>query len=256
MSSLLQKSKSLLADMLPLTAARVGRMFADGPQFNREGALWRIADDSGSIFVPSIRRYGMYRGSVGGRISGMLDRYQLGDLSGALVLDIGAHVGEFTMAASPHAARIISFEPDPSAREALLRNTLSLPNVEVKPIALSDRTGKAKFFLATTHADSSLFEPEHYTQVIEVDALRLEDLAIGVDGYSRVVLKMDAEGFEPEVLSGAGSWLRNLHVASVDVAPERAGKDTYAEVKSLLEASGMRQQAFTSNHVLVMERAR
>lgn len=253
--TLIQKSKSLLADMLPVTAARVGRMFTKGPRFNREGTLWKIADDSGSIFVPSIRRYGMYRDSgVGRRINGMLDRYQLGDLRGALVLDIGAHVGEFAMAAASQAAKVISFEPDPVAREALLRNTSSLPNVEVKPIALSDRTGKAKFYLATAHADSSLFEPEHFTQAIEVDALRLEDLAIGVEGYSRVVLKMDAEGFEPEVLRGAGSWLRHLQLAAVDVAPERAGSDTYAEVKTLLEASGMRQKDFTAHQVLVMER--
>jgi FkbM family methyltransferase len=254
MNALLQRSKSLLADMMPLTAARVGRVFSGGPLFQREGKLWRIEDASGKIFVPSIRRYGMYRNSVGRRINDMLERYQLGDLRNALVIDVGAHVGEFAMASAPFAAKVISFEPDPVAREALLKNTASLRNVEVRPIALSDRNGPAKFFVATTQADSSLFEPEHYADVIEVDARRLEDLQIPVEGYSRVVLKMDAEGFEPEVLRGAGEWLRFLHVASVDVAPERAGKDTYAEVKGILEASGMRQRAFTPHQVLIMER--
>lgn len=32
---------------------------------------------------------------------------------------------------------------------------------------------------------------------------------------------MDAEGFEPEVLRGAGEWLRCVDEAAIDVSPER-----------------------------------
>ena len=242
--------------MMPIPAAYIMRFLSNGPDFKQEESLWRVEDNTGCIYVPYIRRYAMYRQSVKGRIDFMLGRYQLGDLSGALVIDIGAHVGEFAMAAAPYASKIISFEPDPVARKALMRNIDNLDNVEVRPIALSDKTGKAKFYLATAHADSSLFEPEKFSEAIEVEALRLDDLDIDVTGYSRVVLKMDAEGFEPEVLQGGINWLKNLEVASIDVAPERADSDTYTEVKILLEGIGMRCRTYTSDQVLVMEKVK
>lgn len=244
----------MLANAAPALAAQTKRWLHHGPSFRREGSLWKIEDDTGIIFVPYIRRYSMYAESVKQRIDYMLDRYRLGDLRDALVIDIGAHIGEFAMAASPEAKRVICFEPDPTAREALLVNTRAFHNVEIMPIALSNQSKPARFYVATEKADSSLFQPEHYTRVIDVDARRLDSLGIDTKGYSRVVLKMDAEGFEPEVLEGGGDWLRQLDAASVDVAPERAGQDTYAPVKSLLQAAGLSEVALTTDQVLVMKR--
>ena len=54
----------------------------------------------------------------------MLKRYRVNEyIHDALIFDIGAHVGEFAMAAAPTAKKIIYFEPDPIARSALLKNT-------------------------------------------------------------------------------------------------------------------------------------
>lgn len=244
----------MLANAAPTLAAQTKRWLHHGPSFRREGSLWKIEDDTGTIFVPYIRRYAMYAGSVKRRIDYMLQRYQIGDLRDSLVIDIGAHIGEFAMASSAQAKRIICFEPDPTARAALAMNTQALHNVEIMPIALSNQSQTARFYVATEHADSSLFQPEHYTQVIDVDAKRLDSLGIDTQGYARVVLKMDAEGFEPEVLEGGGDWLQHLDAASVDVAPERAGQDTYAPVKKLLQAAGLSETALTGDQILVMRR--
>lgn len=255
MTSFIQSTRTYVADKAPVVSAYLRRALSGGPKFKRSGSLWSIEDDTGKVVVPYIRRYGMYLPSVGSRIDRMLQRYNLGDLKGALVLDVGSHVGEFAMAASPKAKQVICFEPDPSARQALMENTGGLKNVKVMPIALSNETKKSKLFVATEHADSSLFQPDSFTNVIEVDARRLDSLNIDVSGFSRVVLKMDAEGFEPEVLQGGGEWLKNLHTAAIDVAPERAGSDTYREVKQLLEAAGMREVSLSADQVLVMTRS-
>lgn len=247
--------RKLFADRFPYLAAYALKLLRGGPDYSKSGSLWRIADDTGCIYIPFIRRYSMYCNSVASRISYMFDRYPLGDLSNSLVLDVGAHVGEYALAASKLAQKVICFEPDPFAREALIRNTSSIENIEVMPIALSNKTGVSTFFIATEHADSSLFEPDKFTSKIQTQVMRLDDLSIDTQGYRSVVLKMDAEGFEPEVLEGGLTWIQShLHVAAIDVAPERAGSDTYQEVKRLLESIGFKLRAFTVDQVVIMEK--
>lgn len=249
-----QTLKSRFANKFPRLSAYILKLLRGGPSFTETGGLWRIKDHTGCIYIPYIRRYGMYCNTVRKRIDNMLERYPAGDLENALVLDIGAHIGEFAIAASQYAGKVICFEPDPAARSALIKNTAEINNIEVRPIALSNRTGKTKFYVATEHADSSLFRPEVFTESIEIDAFRLDDLSISVEQYKRVVLKMDAEGFEPEVLEGGLKWIKsNLQLAAIDVAPERAGSDTYREVKSILESAGFKETILTKDMVLVME---
>lgn len=250
-----QNIKHELANAMPLLAAYILKTQKRGPKFSRHGNLWRIQDGTGEIYVPYIRRYSMYLNTIEKRIGYMLERYKIENLEGALVLDIGAHVGEFTLAAAPTAAKVVSFEPDPTVREALIQNTKGMNNVEILSIALSNKTGKSKFYVATEHADSSLFSPEKYSEIIDVDSFRLDDLNIDVSNYTKVILKMDAEGFEPEIIDGGLDWIRkNLHIAAVDVAPERAGSDTHKEVKQKLESIGFHQVGLNQEQVLIMER--
>lgn len=252
----LRSIMSRVADLWPLQAAQFLRLVYGGPTLTKEGNLWRLADNTGTIFVPFIRRYGMYLPNIKHRISQMTQRYALGDLSGALIIDIGAHLGEFAVATAPFAKKILSFEPDPCAREALVRNVREFTNVEVLPIALSDQSKISKFFIATELADSSLFEPEDYDRVVDVEARRLDSLNIDVRGFTKVFLKMDAEGFEPEVLRGAGEWLRCVDAAAIDVSPERGGQSTYVEVKEILEAQGLIEVTLSDARVLLARRRR
>lgn len=85
----------------------------------------------------------------------------------------------------PHLQKILSFELDLCAREALVRNVRAFPNVEVLPIALSDQSETSKFFIATELADSSLFESDDYGRVVDVEARRLDSLNIDVRGLLR-----------------------------------------------------------------------
>jgi hypothetical protein len=62
----------------------------------------------------------------------------------------------------------------------------------------------------------------------------MEDL--GIDSID--VLKIEAEGFEPEVLAGATGCLHLCKTVVVDVGPERNGRDTAAACVDLLYANG------------------
>lgn len=240
---------------LDYVRASILKLLNGGPTFKEEDNLWVIRDGSKKIFIPILRRYAMYKKGINQRLNHMLTRYDVGDMHGALILDIGAHVGEFAMAASKYAKKIICFEPDPIARAALIKNVSNLENVEILPIALSNKTGFSTFHIATTFADSSLFMPKDVTSTsIQVETSRLDDLDLDFSGYARIVLKMDAEGFEPEVLQGARSTLTQLSQTAIDVSVERGDDDTYDDVKKLLENEGLFEDYMTDDMVLVSSR--
>ena len=226
-----------------------------GPSFEKDGSLWLLKDHNRKIYVPILRRYTLYAKGIERRLNHMLERYEIGDINDALILDVGAHIGEFAMATSPYAKKIICFEPDPVAREALMRNVSNLENVEVLPIALSNQTGFSTFYVATTFADSSLFKPSGVSsQEIQVETKKLDDLNLELNGYSRVLLKMDAEGFEPEVVKGGLKVFSRLDQVAIDVSPERGDADTYADVRRALELAGLVEKKLTADMVLVSHR--
>lgn len=255
--------------VLAKVAAHVQKVVRKGPEFHLSSRgtddildheLWEIIDKDGrsSIHVPFLRRYAMYCGSVKSRIDYMRKRYVFkeSELDGALVLDIGAHVGEFAMSVAPFAKKVICFEPDPVALKALKKNVASYPNVEVFNVALSNKDEETTLYIATAKADTSLFEPETYKYKINTSAFRLDAfLAPEIsEQFSSVYLKMDAEGFEPEVLDGAVFWLQRLAGASIDVAPERAGQSTYQDVLKRLQAAGLHEVVTTTDGVLVAQK--
>ncbi len=245
----------IVNNMPPAWLAFILKILYKGPKFNKVENLWRLKQNNDEIYVPYIRRYGMYKNGIMNRVKYMNQRYPLGDLTDALVLDVGAHVGEFAMAVASEAKKVICFEPDPNVRVALEKNVENLSNIEVLPLALSNKCGTTKFYIATSMADSSLFKPSVYSEVIEVKASRLDTLDICVKSFKRVVLKMDAEGFEPEVLIGAGKWLRYLDQVAIDVSPERNNEPTRKQVEKILSQAGMKFNSVTSDGaVLVMEK--
>ena len=56
----------------------------------------------------------------------------------------------------------------------------------------------------------------------------------GADLEKPVLLKMDAEGHEPEVLLGAKNVFNQVDFVSIDCGAERSGKTTSSEVSNIL----------------------
>ena len=72
--------------------------------------------------------------------------------------------------------------------------------------------------------------------------MRLDDFLESADIKRVDLLKMDAEGHEPEVLSGFTKNIQNLGGVTVDVSPEREGEDTELEVKEFLTRHQLQTQ--------------
>ena len=128
---------------------------------------------------------------------------------GATVIDIGAHVGYYTLLASMLAGEtgsVWAFEPEPTNAE-FLRQHMYLnhcSNVHVEEVAVSNSSGRARFLCGkgsgTGHLDKS--------GDMEVRTVRLADFC-AARGIRPSALKIDVEGAEAEVLEGARDLIRD-----------------------------------------------
>ena len=158
-----------------------------------------------------------------------------------MVVEAGAMVGEFTTAAAATAGQVYSFEPDPVTFRYLSKNTERLDNVRIFHAGLGDFEGIADLFMSRANADSSFLSPRDRgdpsvsVPVTTISAVMEREELDRID-----FLKVEAEGFEPEILAGAGPRLRDVAKVAVDCGPERYGADTYSECEALPGDAGFR----------------
>lgn len=130
---------------------------------------------------------------------------------GAVVYDIGANVGSYSMLASRvvgRSGRVIAIEPLPANLEFLERHIRlnGLSNVRVVPVALNDRIGKVRFRGTTDRVTSHIAEDGDF----DVECTTLDHLVEEAEAARPHCLKIDVEGAEVGVLRGATRTLREL----------------------------------------------
>jgi len=127
--------------------------------------------------------------------------------TGAVVFDVGAHVGYYTLLAARsvgHSGTVIAFEPN-DRNVALLRRHLALnalSNVEVVEAAAGAAAGRSHF---DPHADGHLGRLSELGSV-EVAVVSLDGI-LAERGLLPDVIKIDVEGGEEAVLQGATAML-------------------------------------------------
>ncbi len=191
------------------------------------------------VYVSDRQRLKLYRKGIQHRQNWILEDYRLpGNLVGPgdLVIDVGANIGEIGRWVEANQGNYIAFEPDPKAYAALKENVSS---EQLFQVALSDQAGTADFYLNTADADSSLFKPLSSDKVITVDVALLDQFLEDLGGPMDIrLLKVEAEGMEPEILRGAQKTLKNVEYLAVDAGPERGGENTVPGVFRALSATG------------------
>lgn len=124
---------------------------------------------------------------------------------GDTVLDIGGHIGAFTVFASKLADKVYVFEPVPFNFELLKENLElnGLKNVVVAQKALSNKKGMSKIFLSGSNLATHSFYKSwaaDQTESIDVSTTTLEDFVFENEIKKIDFLKMDVEGAEYEIL--------------------------------------------------------
>lgn len=186
------------------------------------------------------------------------DRYGLNGLVGAqipdVLVDVGANIGEVSFYATQIGIpRVLAIDPDPIAGECLefnLRNT----DVEIDFRALGESNGKVTFYSQAHSADSSLFKPEGKFIELEVQSVTLDEFIIEKAVIGDILFKMDAEGFEPEILRGGQSALKQFRWVAIDSGAERGTRTTVDEVVEILSEAGFDSISVSSTNIVTAAR--
>lgn len=193
------------------------------------------------IYLPSSLRADRFANGIDARLNRKLDTYTLPSRvevkRGDVVCDVGAHLGEFTLAVADLAGEVFAFEPDPLAFKSLKKNVKSHKNVTAVQKLLWKNNERLEFKLCPEYADSSVFDVDSglIRDVITVEGVRL-DVELSKMGIEKLdFLKIEAEGAEPEVIEGTSSILESVKKLAVNCGPERYGRKPTKEVSKLLE---------------------
>lgn len=188
---------------------------------------WQIRSRlSQEVVVPWIdgQRLAVRRGMTGATGNIYAGLHELSDMAfvlhflrpGDLFLDIGANVGTYTVLASGVArARTWAFEPA-TATVAHLRRNVALNQIDrlvtVHPFAVG--AGEAVIDLTLDRDTMNRVTSGNAGPVQQVRQVALDDM-LGIETPS--MMKVDVEGYEPEVLKGAARMLGSASLQAVAI---------------------------------------
>jgi len=141
---------------------------------------------------------------------------------GALVFDVGAHVGDRTACFRRLGARVIALEPQPDCAALLRAEFRADAKVEIVEAAVGARSGHARlhrndanptvstlsqdFIAAARHAPG--WDDQSWTSGVDVPVVTLDELIARHGAPS--FIKIDVEGYEHEALKGLATPVAQL----------------------------------------------
>lgn len=169
------------------------------------------------------------------------------------VLDVGANTGQYgrSLRMAGFAGRIISFEPIPAVHAKLLRQAAGDSEWTVAPCcALGRERSEMPINLAHNVLSSSLLPmrdihlkaaPESRfvaTETVRVE--RLDDVLQPLAPAGRLMLKVDTQGYEEQVLTGAPTVLERACALQIELSlvPLYEGGPTLRRMLEVCELAG------------------
>ena len=155
---------------------------------------------------------------------------------GMIAADIGANIGYTTLYMCKGVGRrghVFAFEPDPHNVAFLEKNIKAnrfTDMTSIEGIALSDKPGEAKFYVASAPNLNSMTRSDRTVSEIDITTESLTSF-FGRHNLVPNFLKMDVEGHEVEILDGGFDLYKNTS-QKVRILLEMH-QDTYSEGHSL-----------------------
>ena len=142
-------------------------------------------------------------------------------LGGHVALDVGAHVGIWTLRLAEHYDKVICFEPLPKHIECHEANTEKLTNVTLNKFALSNERGPNIIRTMKSNSGRSSIDKEFSSHMkceeIEIHTDLLDNHEFEVIDF----MKIDVEGHELKMLEGAYNTIsRHKPDIFIEVWPE------------------------------------
>lgn len=220
--------------------------------YDKKKKLFKVRDNNYLIyFYGKVRGINTYSYGVETRVNSLAKSYGINLIDfydNDVIIDCGANFGDiFTWSKIKNLKlKYISFEPSPNEFKCIKLNCENQINNQ---IALSNYIGESIFYIKSGSADSSLIEPLKYTQKIKVLTTTLNDYVKKNNINKIKLLKLEAEGAEPEILMGAEEVLHQIQYIAADGGPERGIKQetTINYILNFLEKKNFKKIFFESN---------
>ena len=162
-----------------------------------------LGHDDVSLFI-SI--FGIYESEVLDVLKNFINK----DCKNKTFLDIGAHIGNYSILLEPYFKNVISFEPNPDTFQILDFNCFDQTKITCHQLALSHIKGWCDFKKIELNAGKSHLNVPHTNSIkgmlIKVECNTLDNLTpkLGEVG----LIKIDVEGHEKSILDGAKVFLK------------------------------------------------
>tara|TARA_B100001057_G_scaffold469876_1_gene530640 strand:- start:1051 stop:1908 length:858 start_codon:yes stop_codon:yes gene_type:complete len=207
---------------------------SDGKLFFKENKYFKQLKNKKEIYYPNKRILRIVK-NVDFQFNLILNTYMLKDIGlkdDDVVIDCGANIGELGLALNSYGidVKYFAFEPEEETFNCLLKN---VNNTEyVFNDALGEENKTKTFYLDSYGGNSSLIDfgtdKKEEVNVITLDSLNFE--------FPIKVFKVEAEGYEPEVLEGSRNTLKLIEYVTIDFGAERGvdHENTVVEVNNIL----------------------
>ncbi len=167
------------------------------------------------------------------------------EIAAEIFIDVGANIGAYSvfMSSLGCISKIYSFEADPNTFGEL-KNNVQLNDhsskAEIFNTAISDRKEQMRFGIVNDYSGAnsiigtSIHSTEKFTKEILIDCVPLDSII--AEKSRKICMKVDVEGHEKEVITGAKNVLSNNKVIV-----QLENYDDDPTVKNLLSSYGYRQ---------------
>lgn len=168
---------------------------------------------------------------------------------GSVFVDIGANIGYETLWGAKRVGqngKVFSFEPVPYIASQLSESVAhnKFTNVTLIQKGVSDVMGKVSIFLNNKDAgSSSILNNQPNTKEITIETITLDEALKDITKID--LIKIDVEGYEPQVIYGAATILKKFTPPLVFEYQPYLYEPKYANILSLL----IEQYGYTLHHI-------
>jgi FkbM family methyltransferase len=184
----------------------------------------------------------------------IVQRLKEAGVAPASIVDVGANVGQFAVAATnlmPHAT-LHAIEPDPATASTLRANLPPEVAARVIVSAIGEREGSVEFQVNRDSQVSSVlplgedrkasFPGSTVQRTMKVPMATLDGLFAAAGLASPILLKIDVQGYEDRVVAGAVGFLQQVKWVVIETAFARLyeGERDFASMLDLMREHGFR----------------
>ncbi len=176
------------------------------------------------------------------------------------MIDVGANIGAVTipLAKALPDVTVHAFEPNPQAIERLKRNIIlnDVTNITLHPVGVGAKPGKEQLYASSyiEMGNASFLKPFDAAQELKTASVKVETLdecfgerAGGVAGRINFI-KIDVQGYERHVLSGASALIHRDHPCIVFEHQD----ENFSTVKEAKDAKQWLSEFFHNNGYTVL----